>query len=115
MPTEWNVPQSVVKEKLFQLFDKQWTAEVWDNFMECLNQRGPNQRRWRQGGRALFQQPDCRIGPAKFLPALVGHQPLLGTEHVISRQMLVADGADIPEVECGLENYHYSYGNDWPQ
>ncbi len=37
MPAEWNVPQSVVKEKLLQLFDKRWTAEVWDNFKECLN------------------------------------------------------------------------------
>lgn len=37
MPTEWNVPQSVVKDKLLQLFDERWTAEVWDIFMECLN------------------------------------------------------------------------------
>ena len=37
MPEEWNVPQSVVKEKLLQLLDERWTAEVWDNFMECLN------------------------------------------------------------------------------
>jgi hypothetical protein len=32
-----NVPQNVVKEKLLQLLDERWTAEVWDNFMECLN------------------------------------------------------------------------------
>ena len=38
MPEEWNVPQSVVKEKLLQLFDERWTAEVWDNFMDCLNE-----------------------------------------------------------------------------
>ena len=37
MPKEWNVPKSLVKEKLLQLFDERWTAEVWDNFMECLN------------------------------------------------------------------------------
>ena len=37
MPKEWNVPQSVIKEKLLQLLDERWTAEVWDNFMECLN------------------------------------------------------------------------------
>ena len=36
MPEEWNVPQNVVKKKLLQLFDDRWTAEVWDNFMECL-------------------------------------------------------------------------------
>ena len=38
IPTEWKVSQSVVKEKLLQLFDERWTAEVWDNFMECLNE-----------------------------------------------------------------------------
>ena len=38
MPTEWNVPQGVLKEKLLQLFDERWTAGVWDNFMECLNE-----------------------------------------------------------------------------
>ena len=37
MPEEWNVPRNVVKEKLLQLLDEHWTAEVWDNFMECLN------------------------------------------------------------------------------
>ena len=37
MPEEWNVPQGIVKEKLHQLFDERWTAEVWNNFMECLN------------------------------------------------------------------------------
>ena len=37
MPAEWNVPQSIVKEKLLQLFDERWTDEVWNNFMECLN------------------------------------------------------------------------------
>lgn len=37
MPTEWNVPKSVVKEKLLQLFDERWAVDVWGNFMECLN------------------------------------------------------------------------------
>ena len=37
MPKEWNVPQDVVREKLLLLLDEHWTAEVWDNFMECLN------------------------------------------------------------------------------
>ena len=37
IPEEWNVPQSVVKEKLIQLLDERWTADVWDNFMKCLN------------------------------------------------------------------------------
>lgn len=37
MPMEWNVPQNVVKEKLLQLFNERWRTEVWDNFLECLN------------------------------------------------------------------------------
>lgn len=32
-----NVPQSIIKEKLLQLFDECWTEDVWENFMECLN------------------------------------------------------------------------------
>jgi hypothetical protein len=38
MPKEWNVPVSLVKDKLQQLFDKKWIAGVWDNFVECLNE-----------------------------------------------------------------------------
>lgn len=38
MPEEWNISQNVIKEKLLQLFDERWTAEVWDNFVECLNE-----------------------------------------------------------------------------
>ena len=38
MPQEWNVPAVKVSEKLHQLFDKQWTETVWDNYMECLNE-----------------------------------------------------------------------------
>ena len=37
IPVEWNVLHRVVKEKLLQLFDDRWKTEVWDNFMECLN------------------------------------------------------------------------------
>lgn len=38
MPMEWKVPTRIVNEKLSQLFDKQWTADVWKNFTECLNE-----------------------------------------------------------------------------
>jgi hypothetical protein len=38
MPKEWKVPAETVKEKLSQLFDEQWIASVWDNFIECLNE-----------------------------------------------------------------------------
>ena len=36
MPQEWKVPMEAVQEKLSQLHDKQWMADVWENFMECL-------------------------------------------------------------------------------
>ncbi|MBR1932442.1 MAG: hypothetical protein IJ841_02000 [Prevotella sp.] len=38
IPSEWNVPQDRVKEKLNQLFDEHWTTGVWNNFSECLNE-----------------------------------------------------------------------------
>lgn len=38
LPKEWNVPANVVSEKVDQLFDKTWIANVWDNFMECLTE-----------------------------------------------------------------------------
>lgn len=38
MPTEWKVPTETVREKLRQLFDEHWTAEVWKNFTDCLNE-----------------------------------------------------------------------------
>ena len=37
-PKEWHVPSSIVKDKLQQLFRQQWTDDVWDNFLECLNE-----------------------------------------------------------------------------
>jgi len=36
IPVEWNVPPIIVEKKLEQLFDEQWTSEVWNNFVECL-------------------------------------------------------------------------------
>lgn len=38
LPLEWNVSVEVVGEKLKQLFDDRWTAGVWNNFVECLNE-----------------------------------------------------------------------------
>ena len=38
MPPEWKVPAETVSEKLRQLFDEKWTAEVWKNFRDCLNE-----------------------------------------------------------------------------
>lgn len=38
IPEEWKLPQPVIKDKISQLFDKEWVAEVWNNFIECLNE-----------------------------------------------------------------------------
>lgn len=38
MPKEWKVPAETLKEKLNQLSDKHWTAAVWQNFVDCLNE-----------------------------------------------------------------------------
>lgn len=38
IPQEWNVPHTIVKEKIGQLFEENWTKEVWNNFIECLNE-----------------------------------------------------------------------------
>ncbi len=37
LPREWNVPSIVVEEKIQQLLDDRWCAEVWNNYVECLN------------------------------------------------------------------------------
>ena len=42
LPKEWNVSSKVLEEKLQQLFDEQWTAGVWDNFVECINENISN-------------------------------------------------------------------------
>lgn len=44
LPKEWNVNENVVKEKLQQLFDEQWTKGVWNNFVECLNDNLDNEK-----------------------------------------------------------------------
>ena len=38
LPEKWQISQHIVEEKLQQLFETQWTAGVWNNFMECLNE-----------------------------------------------------------------------------
>ena len=38
IPQEWNVPQAIIMDKISQLFDEKWVAEVWNNFVECLNE-----------------------------------------------------------------------------
>lgn len=38
LPSDWNVPAEIVNGKLNQLFEPEWTEEVWKNFEECLNE-----------------------------------------------------------------------------
>ena len=38
IPQEWNVPQTVITDKISQLFDEKWLFGVWNNFIECLNE-----------------------------------------------------------------------------
>ena len=37
IPTDWNIPASLVSNKLLQLFEPKWTEAVWSNFEDCLN------------------------------------------------------------------------------
>lgn len=36
LPVQWRVPGEVVESKLQQLFSPKWYSDVWENFMECL-------------------------------------------------------------------------------
>ena len=38
IPQEWNVPQTIIKDKISQLFDEKWLIGVWNDFIECLNE-----------------------------------------------------------------------------
>ena len=42
-PKDWNIATEIVESKLTQLFDKQWIDNIWDNFMECLNENSSNE------------------------------------------------------------------------
>ncbi len=37
LPSDWNIPTSLVTNKLLQLFEPDWLEAVWRNFEECLN------------------------------------------------------------------------------
>ncbi len=43
IPSEWHIPLNIIKNKLKQLFEEQWITEVWDNFVECLNNQMNNE------------------------------------------------------------------------
>lgn len=36
IPSSWNVKSEIVSNKIDQLFAKEWTEGVWNNFMDCL-------------------------------------------------------------------------------
>ncbi len=38
IPQEWNVPLTIIKDKISQLFDEEWIIGVWNNFIECFNE-----------------------------------------------------------------------------
>ena len=38
IPKEWNVPTTLIEEKLTQLTNPIWVNGVWDNFVECLKE-----------------------------------------------------------------------------
>lgn len=38
IPIEWKVSVSGLSVKLEQLFAKEWTDAVWDNYKECINE-----------------------------------------------------------------------------
>ena len=37
-PLEWKIPYDVGRNKLSQLFESKWLNEVWENFLDCLNE-----------------------------------------------------------------------------
>lgn len=37
IPPEWKVSNEMMREKVAQLFDEVWINEVWENFVQCLN------------------------------------------------------------------------------
>lgn len=43
LPKDWNIATEIVESKLTQLFDNQWIVNVWDNFMECLNENSSHE------------------------------------------------------------------------
>lgn len=36
IPSSWNIKSEIVNNKIDQLFTKEWTEGVWNNFMDCL-------------------------------------------------------------------------------
>lgn len=37
IPVGWNIPKQNILKKVDELFESNWIDEVWNNFMECLN------------------------------------------------------------------------------
>lgn len=38
LPKEWKIPTHAVKDKLQQLFTKEWIDKVWNNYLDCINE-----------------------------------------------------------------------------
>ena len=43
LPMAWGIDSILVNNKLQQLFDEKWEQDVWDNFIECLNNNTNNE------------------------------------------------------------------------
>jgi len=43
LPTEWNIPSAIIREKLEELCTDEWKEAVWNNFVECLNGNTENE------------------------------------------------------------------------
>lgn len=39
IPQEWNLNRDTIENKVNELFDVHWLEDVWQNFMECLNEK----------------------------------------------------------------------------
>lgn len=38
IPPEWNIHKDIVSEKMEQIFEQDWTEQVWMNFIECIKE-----------------------------------------------------------------------------
>ena len=38
MPDNWNLPKEMIVNKTSELFEGKWLNDVWNNFVECLNE-----------------------------------------------------------------------------
>ena len=79
-------------------------------------------RRWEGNVGAVIyveQKPNCpeqknwdNNKDIKFIPTFEASQSLLGADNIVSSQIFVADGADIPNAKNAFDNKYQTYNND---